>query len=652
MNRLLIIIIAGLCLNGFAQKEDYYRGHNNERELHLGPQHSPFGFLGASGIFQVGKDTVTVKHVFKGGIAYEGGLSEGDIIIAANGKSFDKATDDVNDGGKGPREGLGMAMDEALNSDYKTLTLTVMRGDRKMDLTLYLSGMTSFSKNYPFYCQRSEEILENLCKKVMIWQEPNGGFGSPVITSTVCLGLLATGSKKYFKTVKRAAYHLVEYDLMSGGFPTWNYIFAGTFLCEYYLATGDDKVLKQIKNICDTLALKATSENGRHSHGIEKNPGYDGAGLNIITSQVFLVWALAEKCGIKPHEKQYKAVIEHLKRCTEANGGTGYIGPFFNEDGAARTALFTLALYISGEDKSLMKIQGKYLERHTRRMRECHANGLFGMFWGSAALLCVNPKGYRKHMDYWRWYMHMGQTPKGHDLVRYYIPSKKNNFGDEYLGWDRYNHATMLMVFAVNRKNLFIHSNTKRNWYKNKSGEPVVQFYNKIYKDKTELIEFLSTRKEEISTPSQINATIKFLKDSLRNSKDDKALELYKEVMDVVNNRIDMINKLAFIKPGLPYKFYKEFKEIFRYDRQITAALDERFKPLFQNRKIQELSRYTSQIDELFSGDFDPKSTNGKLENIKKNLKRFTIKNIEHRELCTEAQMLIEKIDRTVESFL
>ena len=651
MNRLLIIIIAGLCLNGYAQYDQYYRGHNNEKELHLGPQHSPFGFLGASGIFQVDKDTVTVKEVEKGGIAYDAGLKEGDVIIAANGMKFEKATYSVDDGGKGPREGLGMAIDDSLNSDYKTLTLTVLRNDKKQDLKLYLSGETPFSKNYPFYCQRSEEILADTCKNLMKWQEPGGNFGSPVVTSTVALGLLATGHKKYFKAVKRAAAFLVDSNLQ-GQYPTWDYIFAGTFLCEYYLATGDETVLKKIRYICDTLALKATSEDGKHSHGIEKNPGYDGAGLNIITGHVFLVWALAEKCGIKRHEKPYRAVIEHLKRCTEAEGGTGYIGAFGNEDGAARTSLFTLALYISGEDKKLQKIQGDYLERHTRRMRECHANGLFGMFWGPAALLCVNPKGFRKHMDYWRWYMHLGQTPKGHELTRYYIPSKRNNYADAYLGWNRYTHATIALMLSVSRKNLFIHSNTRRNWYSNKDGEPVVQFYNKVYQDKGELLDFLTTKKDEISSPTQINATIKFLKESLRGKDKEKALKLYQGVMEVVNNRINMINKLAYIKPGQAYKFYKEFKEIFRFDRELSVELDKRFQPIFSNKKILELHRITTQVDDIFSDNFDPQKEERKVQILRQKLVNFTFKNYESSDLCVEAQMVIEKIDRTLQNFL
>lgn len=248
--------------------------------------------------------------------------------------------------------------------------------------------------------------------------------------------------------------------------------------------------------------------------------------------------------------------------------------------------------------------------------------------------------------------MHLGQTPKGHELTRYYIPSKRNNYADAYLGWNRYTHATIALMLSVSRKNLFIHSNTRRNWYSNKDGEPVVQFYNKVYQDKGELLDFLTTKKDEISSPTQINATIKFLKESLRGKDKEKALKLYQGVMEVVNNRINMINKLAYIKPGQAYKFYKEFKEIFRFDRELSVELDKRFQPIFSNKKILELHRITTQVDDIFSDNFDPQKEERKVQILRQNLVNFTFKNYESSDLCVEAQMVIEKIDRTLQNFL
>lgn len=650
MKQLVVFVVLGLMIQGFSA-EDYHKQSKDEASQ-LGPQHSPLGFLGASGIFQVGKDFIQVKHVSRTGIAYDGGLQEGDQIISANGKKFEKATNDINHGGKGPREDLGMAMDQTLSTKYKTLTLTVLRKDKKTDLKFNLSSIEPFAKNYPFYCKRSESTLEDLSKKLLEYQKPDGSWKGPVQTSTAGLALLATGEKRYFKSVKKAAYYLVDKELKTGGLPTWNFIYAGTFLCEYYLATGDYKVLEKIKFISDTLALKATSENGRHAHGITTQPGYDGKGINIISTQVFLVWALAAKCGVKIHEKPYKATLAHLKHCTESEGGTGYIGAYGNGDGSGRTGLFTLGLYISGEDKSLLKTQGKYLERHTKRMRECHANGLFGMIWGSAALACVNPKGFRKHMDYWRWYMNMGKTPKGHDLVHYYIGSRRNNGGDGYLGYDLYNHAAMAMIFSIGRKKLFVHGNTNRNWFNNNKGEALVQFYSKIHKDKSELLDFLLTKKEEISTQDQLTETVKFLKGELRGNNKDKASGLYKSILSVVDSRIEAINKLALVKPVQAYSFYLEFKTMFRNDRPFTNNLDSKLKNLFANKKIYELHRLTVQAGDLLNSEDGAAKNVRKFETIKKNLETFASRNISQRELCIEAQLLIEKIDHKLQNLL
>ena len=453
-----------ICL--VVQSQENYHRQSKSKEAQMGPQLSPLGILGASGLFQVGRADIRIQHVEGNSIAELGGLKSGDVIVSANGENFPKATNNVDDGGKGPRESLGNAIEKSLGSQNKVLKLDVSRNGSQVALTLKLPNLITFSSNYPYKCQRSSKMLKDICEYLITQQKPDGSWRKYVLTSTAGLALLGSGDKKYKSAVKKAAYSIIDKDLAKGELPIWNFIYSGTFLCEYYLASGDSKVLKTINYINDTLALKATSENGRHAHEITDEPGYKGGGLNIVTAHVYLFWTLAKKCGIKIHQKQYDAVLKHLTISTRADGGTGYMRQATNvRDGSARTGLFALGLYLSGDNNELMNIQGKYLGKHYKRMREAHANGLFGMIWGSAALACINQKGFREHMDYWKWYMNMGETPQGHKLVRYYIGSKRNNGGDGYLNWDNFNHATIGMFLVTGTKNLFIHGGQKRNWF-------------------------------------------------------------------------------------------------------------------------------------------------------------------------------------------
>jgi hypothetical protein len=464
-------LLLAACASSFAEDKpktpEYRDGKYHTRGVKSAkggilPQHSPLGFLGASGLFEAERDDIRVLFVHRGGIAGKGGLRVGDIIVGANGKRFEKATINVDDGGRGPREGLGMAMDRSLSAPGKALTLKVKRRDGTRDLRLSLGDRIPFTRTYPADCPRSDAMIERLCKKAVTWQKPNGSFGGKAVqTATMGLGLLASGEEEHMGVIRKAAYHLVEKDLAKERFPTWAHIFSATFLAEYYLATGDKKVFEKLKHISDKLALEGTSKDGRHSHALRQKAGYGGGGLNIISGHVLLVWGLARKCGISIHETQYNATLKHLTKCTTIMGGTGYRQPIGMDDAAARTGLFTLALYIGGRDNDLQVIQGDYLARHTRRMRECHTNALFGMIWGSAALAAVNPDGYRTHMDHWRWYMNLGETPTGHELARYYIGGKKNNGGDGYLGFDLNNHASMILFLSVPRKVLYIHGNPK-----------------------------------------------------------------------------------------------------------------------------------------------------------------------------------------------
>ena len=174
--------------------------------------------------------------------------------------------------------------------------------------------------------------------------------------------------------------------------------------------------------------------------------------------------------------------------------------------------------------------------------------------------------------------------------MHYYIGSKRNNGGDGYLGWDLYNHATLAMIFSIARKKLFVHGNTNRNWYNNNNGESLISFYSKIHKDKGELLDFLATKKEEISSQDQLQETMKFLKEQLRGTNKAKAQEVHSSIMEVVDKRINSIDRLAIIQPVKAYKFYLQFKEIFRTDRAFTGSLEGKFKTLFATQEDSRIA--------------------------------------------------------------
>ena len=56
---------------------DFHKDNKQQEQL-MGEQHSPLGFLDATGIFQVGHDEIKVKYVSRSGPAGMGGLEEGD----------------------------------------------------------------------------------------------------------------------------------------------------------------------------------------------------------------------------------------------------------------------------------------------------------------------------------------------------------------------------------------------------------------------------------------------------------------------------------------------------------------------------------------------------------------------------------------------
>jgi len=455
---------------------DFHKDNKQQEQL-MGEQHSPLGFLDATGIFQVGHDEIKVKYVSRSGPAGMGGLEEGDWIVGANGQSFSKATASPRDGGKGPREELGMAMEESLADPKKILMLTVMREPKmsvkfksvevkrkKVELKIELPDkIKPYSRTYPVKCERSEDELMDICKWLIQRRDSNGAWGGPVQSATAGMGVLSTGNKKFKKIIRQAA---LNCPTSSGGLDSWGMLYAGTFMCEYYLATGHSKIIPKIEPLVREMEKRTTS-NGRHGHGAEV--GYNGVGINIITTHVLLLMALSNECGIDIDMKKgsaWRRAVDHVKASTSGDGYVGYIINGVGYDEAARTGLFTLAMDIADDEREIKARCSNHLATYYRGMREAHACGLFGMIWGTAALKSTDKKGYRDHMDYWKWYMNMGKAPKGeYDVERFYIPAKGNCGGDGYLGFDLYNHAAMAMFLGSGNGNLWVHGNRQKEWY-------------------------------------------------------------------------------------------------------------------------------------------------------------------------------------------
>ncbi|MEN9362008.1 MAG: hypothetical protein RL095_3543 [Verrucomicrobiota bacterium] len=535
------------------------------------PHPMGLGILGAEGNYQVDHNDISVTAVQSGGLVAGIGLQVGDKIFGANGKDFEAATNNILDGGKGPQEGLGYAIQSSLKN-RTPLELKVKRGSQTLTLKVPLPPLRPFAKSYPENCPRTDKILEEWCSYLRANAGPDVAWGNRYVTSSACgLCLLANGDKKDAKMLKDLAHRFCqEWETLKvqGGLHSWNVVYTGTYLCEYYLATGDTAVLPTIKLICEDL-VKRLGANGRSGHGYEV--GYDGAGLNIITTNKLLVWALAGKCGVKIDTEAFDRAYKHCLASQQGDGCVCYIINGGGADGLGRTGIFALAMAISGKDKEKGLFASTFIHTHMKQARECHANGVMGMLWAPAALSLYNQKGYREFMDYWAWYFELANRPEKDAMPVWYIGSKRNNGGDEYLNKELYFLGCAGSALAVGKHNLFIHGNTKRGWLLGKRSGGMIAAYRTSCKSSAELLDAVADKVEDLSAPEELKDALAFSRDAARIS--EKGKNFREELIGKVRTRAGKLAAFSALRPAYAQSRLKTLGDLCSADAELGPEM-------------------------------------------------------------------------------
>jgi hypothetical protein len=185
----------------------------------------------------------------------EGVMRENDLILGTDGTLF--STD--------ARKSLARAIQEAEKTGV--LNLTRWRTGKTEQVKLKMRVLGRYSETAPFNCPKSKIIFDEACRSLEkeplnddIWGAVNG------------LALLSTGNYKYLAKVKELAYTIAlppPKRQLDNRMSVWEWGYKNLFLTEYFLRTGDTKVLSAIHKITVALA-KGQSGYGTYGHGISE----------------------------------------------------------------------------------------------------------------------------------------------------------------------------------------------------------------------------------------------------------------------------------------------------------------------------------------------------------------------------------------------
>lgn len=444
----------------------------------LGKANGPFGpdLLGAGSYGFEGRTVhqqpaISVMKVYPGSPAAQGGLKVNDLIVGIDENWLPPG--DLSPGWNWYRISseslLGRAAAASVGrkpSKRGEVILQVLRKNRVVRVKVRLPlPQTIDDDDYLTDETKMAGLQEELLGYVIRNQMDNGSWQNhPIRTALGGLALLATRDQKHATRIKAAANWMMERhaDPDTGFF--WFPSFAGIFLSEYYLASGDERVIP-----CLTRQLRHVESSFHTSkwgdpclgHGPRGLP-YGQKALVAPAVHVLVFESLAKRCGIE--SKIWETLQPYMQGAWSdpaegGHGALGYnasykdLGEFFS-----RSGLLALALNLRSERTDM---QGPLIEVMRKRhpwIRNSHAYGEPGGALGLIALSRVNPAVFEEVLSAYRWWFALAWE-KGYGL-RYTTP----HMGAPYMEGDTLINNAYCIVLQAHRKTLHITGSEKRNW--------------------------------------------------------------------------------------------------------------------------------------------------------------------------------------------
>jgi hypothetical protein len=356
-------------------------------------------------------------------------------------------------GADGPILEFARALEDCQRREGKgRLPLVVVREGHPLEVILKVGvKYGAYAEGFPFDCDKTERILDELYRYLLDHQQEDGSWGSPPHDTFAPLALLAGGGRSYLEAVKKNVKMHAETTSAKdrSSLINWRYMAAAIVMSEYYLATQEKWVVKELEEVYAFLKssqytrLSQVNEKVKKTHphaypkdamdshgGWGHNPGFEGYGpISMLTGQGALAFALMSRCGIEVDRERLDAAYDFLVR---ASGKNAYV---WYEDQAAgeydwadmgRTGAAGAANLLSPyKDPIYGKralAHARVIGEHPQSFPDTHGSPVMGMGYAAAAAN-MDKSSFRRLMDANQWWFTLAQC---HDGSFYYQPNRDN----------------------------------------------------------------------------------------------------------------------------------------------------------------------------------------------------------------------------------
>jgi hypothetical protein len=409
-----------------------------EKPAEIGPDRAVPGFLvnlGPTGARAILKESsFVVKHVFADSPAAEV-LKIDDEITGVSGKAFAKHTFgkfygmEYEVGYEGPIMDLGNAIEDREGGDG-TLTFDVIRAGETMRVSIKLPAIGRFSETYPLDCPKSAKLAAAATDYLVDRADEHSGHIHE--QGKVGLALLARGRMQ--EAAELATKWIELPDEKSW---TWYPSYQCIFLCEYFLKTGDKRVLPTIKTLCERLYLAQVIDPSLYKdrmHGGKPQAanflqgglghGHRIAGygtMTITTLMAMLCWELAEECGVEIDQKHVDLAYACIHEHTHESGYMGYRFATGAYTPVGRQGLSILVHQLARDRDSadyVKRVTGHLVKSKTR-LNDGHGDNVQAVFWALLGIQLSDDKAaIREMFDYNKAFINMARTHDGAFVVQ------------------------------------------------------------------------------------------------------------------------------------------------------------------------------------------------------------------------------------------
>ena len=437
----------------------------------LGPDELGAGLLGFDALTEHQQKVLSILQVREGSPAAAAGLIAGDAILSVSGIPL--ATNNLNPGWEwfthSHEAMLGRATEAALRDHQSQLVIGVLRHGKETAITLDLPRKRPFTTMDPRNDPEAASLLADQLQFIKNSQRENGSWSDDIIrTCWASLSLMASRDAVCKANVARAIdWTMNKYPQPEkyGNLGFWSGAYAGILYSEWFLATGDERVLPYLD------ALRDWAFHGKHpsawgvpalGHGTDGLP-YGEKALVAPACHLLVFESLAMRCGMK--SKLWEMLMPYMEMAWSdpKEGGHGALG--YNrsykdtEEFWSRSGLFAMACQLRGERADMRDAMTAFMEKNHAWLRNTHAYGEPGAGWGLLALNLARPQAFPQVLSQYAWSFSLAWQP-GYGL-HFTTP----HMGAPYMGEEDLINVVYPLILQASKKSLTLTGAKDRNWW-------------------------------------------------------------------------------------------------------------------------------------------------------------------------------------------